>query len=107
MNLLNNAIHAVEQNGSIILSMCEVNDNIIFEIKDNGFGIPKENLGKIFDPFFTTKSFDEGTGLGLFVVHKLLTNLKGEIEVKSILSKGTSFIIKLPRGFESEEVVKQ
>ena len=107
MNLLNNAIHAVEQNGSIILSMCEVNDNIIFEIKDNGFGIPKENLGKIFDQFFTTKSFDEGTGLGLFVVHKLLTNLKGEIEVKSILSKGTSFIIKLPRGFESEEVVKQ
>jgi len=46
--------------------------------------------------FFTTKSFDEGTGLGLFVVHKILSNLNGEIEVKSTLCRGTSFTIKLP-----------
>ncbi|MCP4720583.1 MAG: response regulator [Desulfobacteraceae bacterium] len=97
MNLLNNAIHALGKNGSIILSTWETKDDIILEIEDDGVGISKENLGKIFDPFFTTKSFDEGTGLGLFVVHKILSDLGGNVEVKSSLGKGTSFIIKLPR----------
>ncbi len=97
MNLLNNAIHALEKNGTITLSTWETEDDVILEIKDDGIGIPKENLGKIFDPFFTTKSFDEGTGLGLFVVHKILSDLEGKVEVKSSLGKGTFFIIKLPR----------
>jgi len=100
MNLLNNAIHALENNGSITLSSWETDDDILLEIKDDGVGIAKENLGKIFDPFFTTKSFDEGTGLGLFVVHKILSDLNGKIQVKSTLGKGTSFIIQLPKRFE-------
>jgi len=100
MNLLSNAIHAVEKNGSITLSTRAVEDDIILEIQDNGIGIPQENLGKIFDPFFTTKSLGEGTGLGLFVVHKIILNLNGEIEVKSTLGKGTSFMVKLPRGLK-------
>ncbi|MBU1344335.1 MAG: response regulator [Proteobacteria bacterium] len=100
MNLLNNAVHAVKKNGVIVLSSRETDYDIIFEIKDNGMGIPKENLGKIFDPFFTTKSFDEGTGLGLFVVHKLVSDLNGEIMVDSDLNKGTCFKITLPKGFK-------
>lgn len=103
MNLLNNAIYALKTNGAITLSSNETHTDIFFAIQDNGIGIAKENLGKIFDPFFTTKSFDEGTGLGLFVVHKILSNIDGEIKVKSDLSKGTSFIVKLPKRPENEK----
>lgn len=106
MNLLNNAIHAVKKNGSITLSISDIDDDIILEIEDDGIGIPKENLRKIFDPFFTTKSFDEGTGLGLFVVHKILSDLDSEIEVKSTLGKGTSFKIKLPKKYERKNMVQ-
>ena len=97
MNLLSNAVHAVSENGSITLFIREINEDIILEIKDDGIGIPKENLGKIFDPFFTTKSFDEGTGLGLFVVHKIIANLHGKIDVSSTVGEGTSFCIRLPK----------
>ena len=97
MNLLSNAVHAVSENGSITLSTREIDEDIILEIKDNGIGIPKENLSKIFDPFFTTKSFDEGTGLGLFVVHKIISNLNGKIDVASTVGEGTRFYIRLPK----------
>jgi len=100
MNLINNAIHAVKEKGVIVLSLFENQDYIVFEIKDDGVGIPKENLRKIFDPFFTTKSFDEGTGLGLFVVHKIVSDLNGEIEVTSTMGKGACFRINLPKRFE-------
>lgn len=97
MNLLSNAVHALPQTGSITLSTDEIEKDIILEIKDNGVGIPKENLGRIFDPFFTTKSFNEGTGLGLFVVHKILLNLNGKIDVTSKVGEGTCFQIRLPK----------
>lgn len=97
MNLLNNAIHAMGENGCITLSSRETQGAVILEIGDNGRGIPRENLGKIFDPFFTTKSFDEGTGLGLFVVHKIMSDLAGDIEVNSTMGKGTAFTIKFPK----------
>jgi signal transduction histidine kinase len=97
MNLLSNAIHATQKNGSIILSGYKTDSDVIIKIKDNGIGIPKENLRKIFDPFFTTKSFDEGTGLGLFVVHKIISALNGEIQLKSEVGKGTCFTIRLPK----------
>jgi len=102
INLLNNAVHALEQNGFISISFNEIKNNVILEIKDNGVGIPKDNLRKIFDPFFSTKSFDEGSGLGLFVVHKIIDGLDGEIEVTSEVGKGTCFKIQLPKKFENE-----
>jgi len=97
MNLLSNAVHALSENGSITLSTREIYEDIILEIKDTGIGIPKENLGKIFDPFFTTKSFDEGTGLGLFVVHKIISNLNGKIDVSSTVGECTCFQLSLPK----------
>lgn len=100
MNLLTNAVHALKKKGILTLSTRETPEDLYLEIADNGIGIPKENLGKIFDPFFTTKSFEQGTGLGLFVVHKILFNLNGEIKVDSTLGKGTSFIVKLPKRIE-------
>ena len=102
VNLLANAIHALHPNGTITLSIHETTAFTVFGIEDDGVGIPPENLGKIFDPFFTTKSFDQGTGLGLFVVHKIITGLNGEIDVESQPGKGTGFIIKLPRNLDKE-----
>ena len=96
MNLLANAIHATENQGVITLSGRVTDGELILKIKDTGVGIPKENLGKIFDPFFTTKSFDKGTGLGLFVVHKIVDTLNGDIHVESEIGKGTVFILRLP-----------
>jgi signal transduction histidine kinase len=96
INLLNNAVHAVSSGGSIYLSAGTDTGHVFVSIRDNGIGIPEKNLGKIFDPFFTTKSFEEGTGLGLFVVHKLVTGLGGEILVESRVGKGSCFTVKLP-----------
>jgi PAS domain S-box-containing protein len=72
-------------------------------VRDNGEGIPPENLSHVFDPFFTTK--DYGTGLGLSVVHGIIEEHGGQIEVESELTKGTAFHILLPVvHFDREEV---
>jgi PAS domain S-box-containing protein len=72
-------------------------------VRDNGEGIPAENLAHVFDPFFTTK--DYGTGLGLSVVHGIVEEHGGQIEVESELTKGTAFHILLPVvRFDREEV---
>ncbi|MBF0542132.1 MAG: response regulator, partial [Nitrospirae bacterium] len=73
-------------------------------IRDNGIGISKENIDKIFDPFFTTKP--TGQGLGLAMSYSIIKKHKGHIEVKSELSKGTSFYIYLPVS-ESTKVVDE
>ena len=101
INLLNNAVQALKENGLITISSHETKNAVILKIKDNGVGIPEDNLRKIFDPFFSTKSFDEGSGLGLFVVHKIIEGLNGEIEVTSEIGKGTCFSIKLPKELEN------
>jgi len=69
---------------------------IVVEIEDTGIGIPKNILSKIFDPFFTTKKVGEGTGLGLSVVHLIIDQHRGIIDVESEVNKGTKFIIMLP-----------
>ena len=66
-------------------------------VSDDGRGIPDENLGKIFDPFFTTRGGQGGTGLGLHIVHNIVTSrLGGAIECRSEVGKGTEFVISLP-----------
>ncbi len=65
-------------------------------ISDNGPGIPKENLDKIFQPFFTTKPTGKGTGLGLSLAYDIVKAHGGELTVKTIEGKGTTFIILLP-----------
>jgi signal transduction histidine kinase len=65
-------------------------------VRDTGSGIPSEIIDKIFDPFFTTKQRDHGTGLGLAVVHSVVTSLGGVIDVESQPGCGTSFCVFLP-----------
>jgi signal transduction histidine kinase len=69
------------------------------EIEDTGHGIQDTNLDHIFDPFFTTKHDSgehEGTGLGLTIVHQIIQEHHGEIEVTSMVGKGTTFLVTLP-----------
>ena len=95
-NLLGNAVYALKPGGRLTVSGKLLQTKFILEVKDTGVGIPEESLGKIFDPFFTTKSFDKGSGLGLFVVHKIIDELGGRIDVKSEVGKGSRFTVQLP-----------
>jgi signal transduction histidine kinase len=101
MNLLQNAVHAVEsKNDALIIietKRCDDNPewvNII--VQDNGVGIPKARLERIFDPFFTTKKLGEGTGLGLHIARNIVVEHNGSISASSIEGEGTRFDIRLP-----------
>ena len=68
--------------------------------KDDGPGIPQENLTRIFDPFFTTKDIGKGTGLGLSICYGIVEGHGGSMKVDSELGKGTTFTIELPKASE-------
>ncbi len=98
INLLENSIAAIVEanrdDGKITISTSEKGGYLIFEIRDNGNGIPPENKNKIFEPYFTTKSY--GSGLGLMIVYKAVKEHLGDIKVASMEGKGTAFSIILP-----------
>lgn len=100
MNLLNNAIDAVESHGEITIKLGSENINgicsAVISIEDNGTGIDEENLPKIFTAFFTTKQKSNGTGLGLSIVKAIILRHNGKITVKSSPGKSTIFNITLP-----------
>lgn len=96
MNILSNAVQAINGNGKITISTVVDNGKVVVSIKDNGHGIPKENLSKIGDPFFTTKPPGSGTGLGLYIVYSIVEEHEGDIQVTSEQNNGTEFIITLP-----------
>lgn len=95
LNLLINAIYAVDTDGLIKIRGKRDKGKILLIVEDNGSGIPKENLSKIFDPFFTTKKQGEGTGLGLWITYEIVKNYGGEIKVESEEGKGSKFSIIL------------
>ncbi len=89
-NLILNAIEAMN-GGEIVLKSCEKNGRVMVEISDNGPGIPEENTKKMFLPFFTTKK--EGTGMGLAITQRIITDHGGTIDVKSTHGLGTTFFL--------------
>ncbi|NCC73749.1 MAG: hybrid sensor histidine kinase/response regulator [Sphingobacteriia bacterium] len=96
INILDNAIDAIENNGKITIST-DIDENLVkIEICDDGRGIAKDIQNKIFDPFFTTKAVGEGTGLGLAITHGIVEKHKGTIALKSSPGTGTCFTILLP-----------
>jgi len=100
-NLINNALlHAFEgvEDASIQLSVVNEEKNwIVLTLADNGKGIAPEYLGKVFDPFFTTRLGQGGSGLGLHIVHNLVTGiLGGQIRVFSGEGRGAQFVLRLP-----------
>ena len=90
-NMINNAVHALDGQGEINITMTSDKEFVTLKIQDSGPGIPEENLGKIFEPMFTTKK--TGTGLGLVICKSIIEQHGGSIEVTN---KPTTFTIKLP-----------
>jgi len=96
LNVLTNAIHAIEGKG-IIKIKTELNKNdFVINITDTGCGIDKENLNKVFDPFFTTKDPGKGTGLGLSITYNILQEHNAAIDINSEKNKGVTVLIKIP-----------
>ncbi len=108
LNIINNARQALEAHqsrGRITISSDVSDKNVRITIRDNGPGIPPENLGRIFDPFFTTKEVGKGTGLGLSLCYGIIQEHGGNITVESRAGQGAAFIIELPIGPESAPVI--
>src|SRR5579863_3736111 len=116
MNLCTNAVHAMEHGGilNVLLERVDLAEAqtvsrgtlspgpyIRLVIADTGVGIPPDVVERIFDPFFTTRGVGKGTGLGLSLVHGIVTDLGGAIDVKSVIGEGTIFEIWLPMTTEA------
>ncbi|MCX7943606.1 MAG: ATP-binding protein [Deltaproteobacteria bacterium] len=100
LNILLNAMQSIERKGNndgvIVVSLGREKDFSFVSIRDNGEGIPDENLQKIYEPFFTTKADMGGTGLGLSISFGIIKEHNGDIKVNSRVGEGTEFKVYLP-----------
>jgi signal transduction histidine kinase len=94
LNLLLNALQAIDANGKITVTVKPLGANAVVEVADNGRGIPADHLPNIFRPFYTTKG--DGTGLGLSLARRIVEDHQGRIDVTSAVGKGTMFAVVLP-----------
>ncbi|MGE5683450.1 MAG: two-component system sensor histidine kinase NtrB [Bacillota bacterium] len=102
INILFNALDAINGVGEIDVVSKFDKQFVFIEIRDNGCGMDKETIGKIFDPFFTTKEVGKGTGLGLSVSYGIMRKFKSDILVSSEVNKGSCFTLKIPIFQEKE-----
>ncbi len=123
MNLCANAEHAMRQHGGQLEVRLEAvrvdaafashhpplrsGPHVRLIVRDTGHGIPPEVRARIFDPFFTTKAVGEGTGMGLAVVHGIITNHDGAILVESQPTQGTTFTVYLPQWMDATTESRQ
>ncbi|HEO64832.1 MAG TPA: GHKL domain-containing protein [Spirochaetes bacterium] len=96
MNILVNAIQAIEDRGTIKIRTEKEKNNLDISILDTGKGIPQEVISTVFEPFFTTRGVGGGTGLGLSISYEIIQNHHGDIDIESEPGKGTIVQIKLP-----------
>ncbi|MBT7261481.1 MAG: hybrid sensor histidine kinase/response regulator, partial [Desulfobacula sp.] len=111
MNLATNAYHAMEETGGelkvslkemefgtldLISPIMAPGEYVCLTVSDTGTGMDKVITEKIFDPFFTTKAIGKGSGMGLSVVHGIVTAMGGAIQVYSESGKGTQFYVYFP-----------
>ena len=94
LNLFRNAVQAMPSSGKLFLRSYLFDDQVRIEIEDTGSGVPEYMVRDIFNPFFTTKS--AGMGLGLTICKQILSNHNCDIDIKSELNKGTTFIVSFP-----------
>ncbi len=97
MNVLTNAIQAIEKWGVISIETSERNGKVIVELSDTGRGIPREKLDGIFDLNFTTKESRVAVGMGLYSAYNIVRKHRGDMTVNSEVGKGTSVLITLPK----------
>ncbi|MCM4155717.1 ATP-binding protein [Gramella sp. AN32] len=96
-NLIINAIYFSPKNGMVSIEALQSKNHIILKISDEGPGLSEEALEKVFQPFFTTKPTGDGSGLGLSVVHGIISSHKGSITAENNIGKGATFTVKLPK----------
>jgi PAS domain S-box-containing protein len=96
VNLVVNAADAMPAGGAVRLRTGRRGGEVWLEVEDTGHGIPDEILPRIFEPFFTSKGVGKGTGLGLAVVHGIVTSHHGTVEVRSRVGSGTTMRVVLP-----------
>lgn len=105
VNLINNALDAVAlagRPGLIRLSVGADGDQVLLSIEDNGPGIPPEERERIFEPFHTTKESGKGLGIGLSLVHGIIRDLGGNVEVGDSDLGGARFSFRLTRAAASQ-----
>ena len=96
-NIIRNGIQAMaEKKGVLEISALTEDDQVCVRIQDTGSGIKAEHQGKIFDPFFTTKGPEEGEGLGMYIVQKIIHKYGGAISLESQFGKGTTVTVRFP-----------
>lgn len=100
LNLVLNALQAMEQGGQLMVETAYEEDRVIIHFRDNGCGIHETEIDRVFNPFYTTK--DDGTGLGLAITYRIVQNHGGRISVESVLGKGTEFVLSLPLAGEAD-----
>jgi two-component system nitrogen regulation sensor histidine kinase NtrY len=96
-NLVKNATQSIPEDQEekfVLVSIKEVDKNVVITVKDNGSGIETENIEHVFEPKFTTKN--SGMGLGLGIIKNIIENYKGTITFESELGSGTTFMVSLP-----------
>ncbi len=104
INLLLNSVQAMERGGelSVTAENAAEGQSVIIKIRDTGCGIPPENIAQLFYPYFTTKT--GGTGIGLAISQKIISDHKGTIRVDSIVGRGTTVTVELPVFSETAEM---
>lgn len=95
-NLIQNALYAMTWKGTLTLGIRRIGNEAVVSVQDSGCGIAEEIRGKIFDAFFTTKPAGEGSGLGLYIVQKIVNQHQGRIEVQTGVGTGSTFLVILP-----------
>jgi len=101
MNVIANAIDAIEGPGRITVATEQRNGDLVMRIRDTGKGIPGEIRNRIFEPFFTTKPVGEGTGLGLAISYGIVKAHQGSMEFTSRAGEGTEFVLTIPISLKS------
>ncbi|GAA0367944.1 PAS domain-containing sensor histidine kinase [Bacillus horti] len=95
INVIKNSIEAMPKGGKITITIDQPDEqNISVEVTDEGNGIPAERIKRLGEPFYTTK--EKGTGLGLMVSYKIIRAHQGHMDIKSVISRGTTVLITLP-----------
>lgn len=96
MNLIQNAVEAIAEEGTITISTGMEGDWVVLSVADNGRGIPDDVKAKVFDPGYTTKGVGVGTGLGLSICYRIVENHGGQIDLSSSPGEGTLVTVRLP-----------
>jgi signal transduction histidine kinase len=94
LNLLKNAVEVLPDGGTVAFRAYQYGKWAVLEVEDDGPGIPLEHRSQVFDPFFTT--YPNGTGLGLWIVYRLVQSMQGFVDFETEIERGTRFKVRLP-----------